>query len=324
MKKTLLALTLAVGLTSFAGSGKAQNISVSLDSSLFGYLNQYEPQITGVFGGNACVPTSAINAMVYMQNVAPDIFGINLAGSSYNDWISANLDLGANYLMTDPVGGTLATWRQSGLQYYFNNKIGPNIISVFDYQITETRTSSGGVIVANTYSNFPSFSTIKQALADNNPIIIGFSQAQLGHEAVVTGITWDEINNTGMLSIIDPLNPSALNSSSGPAMVTQASISLVSTNITTLYETNGANVQLVTSFVDALQINYSAYVGSNPFETNNYSNFSGYITGANIFALTSGNSFGTSSGSIPEPSTYALFGLGAIVMLMVLRRKKTV
>jgi formylglycine-generating enzyme required for sulfatase activity len=28
-------------------------------------------------------------------------------------------------------------------------------------------------------------------------------------------------------------------------------------------------------------------------------------------------------GSVPEPSTYALFGLGAIVMLMVVRRKKT-
>jgi hypothetical protein len=28
-------------------------------------------------------------------------------------------------------------------------------------------------------------------------------------------------------------------------------------------------------------------------------------------------------GSVPEPSTYALFGLGAIGMLMVLRRKKS-
>jgi hypothetical protein len=29
------------------------------------------------------------------------------------------------------------------------------------------------------------------------------------------------------------------------------------------------------------------------------------------------------SESIPEPSTYALFGIGAIGLLMVMRRKKT-
>jgi len=29
------------------------------------------------------------------------------------------------------------------------------------------------------------------------------------------------------------------------------------------------------------------------------------------------------AGAVPEPSTYALFGIGAIGMLMVLRRKKS-
>ena len=32
----------------------------------------------------------------------------------------------------------------------------------------------------------------------------------------------------------------------------------------------------------------------------------------------------TDTAAVPEPSTYALFGIGAIGMLMVRRRKKTV
>jgi hypothetical protein len=37
----------------------------------------------------------------------------------------------------------------------------------------------------------------------------------------------------------------------------------------------------------------------------------------------SGWNIGVTSASVPEPSTYALFGIGAIGMLMVMRRKKT-
>ena len=39
--------------------------------------------------------------------------------------------------------------------------------------------------------------------------------------------------------------------------------------------------------------------------------------GGSVFSVTA------STGAVPEPSTYALFGIGAIGMLMVMRRKKT-
>jgi len=39
--------------------------------------------------------------------------------------------------------------------------------------------------------------------------------------------------------------------------------------------------------------------------------------------VTGENSFVTLTAAVPEPSTYALFGIGAIGMLMALRRKKT-
>jgi hypothetical protein len=61
---------------------------------------------------------------------------------------------------------------------------------------------------------------------------------------------------------------------------------------------------------------------------NSSMNFSGAWVGSPIAGEAASNTFPNNSlniysNSIPEPSTYALFGLGAIGMLMVLRRKKT-
>jgi hypothetical protein len=51
------------------------------------------------------------------------------------------------------------------------------------------------------------------------------------------------------------------------------------------------------------------------FTDSDNGNFSGLIDASSIGPVT--------ISSVPEPSTYALFGIGAIGMLMVMRRKKT-
>jgi hypothetical protein len=52
-------------------------------------------------------------------------------------------------------------------------------------------------------------------------------------------------------------------------------------------------------------------------------NIIGYYTSVNQFQQITGNhGFMASLASLPEPSTYALFALGVIGMLMALRRKK--
>jgi hypothetical protein len=298
MKKSFLAFVLATGLTSFAGNAKAQIFSSSQDLSMFGYLNQLEPEITNSFGNNGCVPTSSVNAMVYLQNIAPGTFGNRLAGSTYNDWIETDLQLGSNYLGTTPTGATPNNGIQSGLQNYFND-LGFTNVQVNAQLFVNTTNSSG-----NALSSFPTIQFFQSALSGSYPIIFGFAAAALGHEGVATGLTWDPMSGSGTLDFIDPMYASLGNARTGPAVATTASISLVSTNLPFL---DGSG--FTTSITDALYITYnSSLYGSN----------SGYISSAVLFMDNSGG-----YGAIPEPSTYALFGIGAIGMLMVMRRKKT-
>jgi hypothetical protein len=58
-----------------------------------------------------------------------------------------------------------------------------------------------------------------------------------------------------------------------------------------------------------------------------YGTFITGISGSTIVGYSidnNGMKNGFVASAVPEPSTYALFGLGAIGMLMVMRRKKTV
>lgn len=294
MKKALITATLI--LSALVAKSEAQIFSASEDSTLFGYLNQLEPQITNAFGINACVPTSSINAMTYLQNMDPLTFGTNLTGSTYTDWINADLNLGSNYFGTTSSGGTPNNVVQSGLQNYFSD-LGFTNVFINTQLNTETRTFYGNLL-----NNFPTINFFESALSASNPIIFGFASGAIGHELLATGLSWDPISSSGTLNFIDPQYASTGNSRTGPALVSSGSIALVSTNIPFV---DGSG--MITSITNALYISY---------DSPSYGTSGGYINSAILFTVNSG-----STGAIPEPSDYTLFGLGALALIIAYRRK---
>ena len=55
--------------------------------SSYGWLDQYSLNTRHSYiGDEACVPTSSVNSLTYLQNVAPQIFGTHLTGVNYYDW----------------------------------------------------------------------------------------------------------------------------------------------------------------------------------------------------------------------------------------------
>ncbi len=84
-RKTLLLLSFSA-LVLLASSSKGQSIYRAVqDASSFGWLDQFSlnSEAYNYVGPQACVPTSSVNVMTYLQNVAPSYFGTSLTGSTY-------------------------------------------------------------------------------------------------------------------------------------------------------------------------------------------------------------------------------------------------
>jgi len=262
MRNLILYVAVAFGLVSSAVNASVQ-FSATEELSLFGYLSQKDPQITSVLGDNGCNPTSWVNALNYFQNVNSSYFGNSLVGSSYQDWINADLILsGPNYLNTTSASGTSASVIIPGLQNYFSD-LGFSGLSA-------------------TMQMFPTWNQLYQDLVSLTAVqlILAPFGDGIGHAVSLGAINWDSVNSAqNTISFVDPDNPT--NGSDSGAVFSTAR-----------FENYTSGPDTVIAF------NY-------PGTTSGY-----YIHQAFVV-------------SIPEPSTYALFGLGAIGILMVLRRKKT-
>jgi hypothetical protein len=276
----------------------AEIYSAELNNSFAGWLYQYEPEITNSFGGNACVPTCAVNAMTYLQNSAPGYFGTQLTGSSYSDWINTDLNLGLNYLMTTPTGGTTTANTAPGLQRYFNDK------NFNDVLVTQQVIQQNIVSTDVYYSSLPTVSFFKQALTSGIPVLFGYASGSLGHELLATGLDWNDSTNSGTIRFINPLFASLANSPNGPALVTTGNLSFLP-SLTIPFTDNGTNYQAI--FSNALSISY-------PYDNGVQS---GLISSAVSFTSVSGYAFGT----IPEPSFYSLFGIGVSAFIVFFRRR---
>jgi len=264
MKRIFIGLTLVAELICLPLNSNAQTVySASEDISLFGYLYQKDPQLTAALGNNGCNPTSWVNAFNYFQNVNSSYFGTSLVGTSYQDWINADLTLsGPNYLNTTSASGTSASVIIPGLQNYFSD-LGFSGLSV-------------------TMQLFPTWDQLYQdiiSLTATQLILAPFGDG-IGHAVSLGAINWDSLDITkNTISFVDPDKPTN-GSDAGAVLSTTPFIN----------HTDGPDTVIVFNF---------------PGIQNTY-----YIQKAFVV-------------SIPEPSTYTLFGIGAIGMLILLRRKKT-
>lgn len=131
--------------------------------------------------------------------------------------------------------------------------------------------------------------------------------------------------------------------SGGPDTNSLASIGTLATPFDNRNSTNvvsfnftGSSINLISGISYWLALKADGYNTLGTWQKSSYSVYqtlNSYFTtvylaqnGSNYLYSGSGNpgAFGVSVSIVPEPCTYALLGLGAIGMLIVLRRKKTV
>jgi hypothetical protein len=76
-------LSAAVALLAYAASLAPARAQL-LDIGLYGHLDQYSMNAPHNFVGNeACFPTSSTNALTYLQNAYPGLYGTSLSGANY-------------------------------------------------------------------------------------------------------------------------------------------------------------------------------------------------------------------------------------------------
>lgn len=276
--------------------------SYSLNTAGAGWLDQYS---LSVIGDEACVPTSATNAMTYLQSVAPGYLGTSLTGSSYADWENAaHAIAGGDYLNTSATDGTDLDYIPHGISKYIHeNKgfTGVQFGGAFAPDIWEDSPFERPSYIENVmpYGLFL-VDAIMNGLATIISIHYSDAQGGGGHELFLTGIDWDDANNDGiaqesenaMLHFIDPLDPAFYDGgepSAGPAV------------------TSGSFYYDATE--DELLLSYSQYGGGLPYEEGNYDD---------VIDSTIGSAF---TMQVPEPSDYAIIaGALALAGAMIRRR----
>ena len=264
-------------------------------NSYFGWLDQYSltNATNGNIGSQACVPTSAVNALTYLQSVAPAYFGTNLAGTNYDSWLSTGYTLaGSAYLDTTTNGTMLYRLPYALNNYMVTNRGFSNV--TFSGQFA---TNNGWVSPYDRPSNVaavnPTTAFLTNALSLGSAVMfsIEYFGTNAGHEMTLTGLRWDDTNANGIIEFeenarlffIDPLDSStnySPDTPTGPAKFSEGQIWYESSN-------------------SSLRLTYEQYSGGLPY-TNSYSSSTNSFIDA-FYAVT-----------IPEPSTGALVALSVL------------
>jgi len=271
-------------------------------SASFSWLDQYS--FTGGLGGQACVPTSAVNALTYMQNSAPGYFGTNLTGGNYTSWLATGQTLaGPGYLNTTAANGTYLMRLPYALTQYITTDKGFSNVTFSgmfapNNSWADPYTKPSYITAANPTTSFliDSFKAGSAVM-----ISIDYNLNGPGHEMTATGLSWVDTNNNNIIDfdenarlyVLDPLDPSVNYSGmdvTGAAKFTDGQV---------WYD----------SGINALKFNYLQYSGALPYESGNYTARTGdWIDAA--FAV-----------SIPEPSICALLVLSGVGFAYVIRRR---
>lgn len=186
----------------------SDSFTEAIPVSSYGWLDQYSMDSKHNFVGNeACVPTSSTNALTYLQNAVPFLFGDTLSGSSYADW-EATDDYLIAAMGTTAIAGT----------YY------DQFVYAIHQYITQTKGYSevqfSGIFPGNNWappytqpsyivSGVPSIPFFFNAIAAGSAILTSIEYLNGGgHEILVNGLNWDSTSQSGTLYFVDPLDPS--------------------------------------------------------------------------------------------------------------------
>jgi hypothetical protein len=308
-----------------ATTARAQTTYTSIQNvSSYGWLDQYSLNTLqyNFVGEEACVPTSSVNTMTYLQNIAPGYFGTKLTGSSYDDWISADATLiSPDYMNTTRPGGTLYNHLHFGLNGYVVQDSGRGFSNVqFSGMIPSPWDDPARLAPeprpATIADSFPTWQFLYDSLTSGSGAVLGLTYTSLtnGHAVSLGGFDWTDSNGNGridfdenaQLYFVDPLDPTLGTDPSGGAHFTTGKI--------WEYEfpdpTNSAIVY------DTLVLEYEQYWGSDL-----WGGLSGGV--GSDYGLTAAFLTAAVAMTVPEPSTYALLAISTASLVgFVLRRRR--
>jgi hypothetical protein len=236
----------------------------------YGFLDQYLLNSRHNFIGNeACGPTSSVNAMIYLQNRFPGIYGTQLTGgSSIYEWENtADLLISPDYMDTQPAtpgdpgsGGTTDGQFFHGLRKYIVETLG----------FAQTRFTQQGLVT----NKDPSWQFLYKALRAKEALIIAIEYTGGGgHFLVMYGLDWTDRNGDGVIQksenavafLLDNLDPSLvyspLDTPVGPPKPVPVHI----------WNEPGHS---------ALHFAYNQYQGGLPYQADDYEQVIGTISGA--------------------------------------------
>ena len=311
---------------------RAQTTYTSIqDVSSYGWLDQYSLNTLeyNFVGAEACVPTSSVNTMTYLQNSFSSYFGTNLTGTPYADWINVDATLiSPDYMNTGPEGATNKATAYNrlhfGLNKYVVQDLGRGFSNVqFSGMIPSAAWDSPPNPLApesrpaTIDDNLPTWQFIYDSLTSGSGTVLGLTYTHLkgGHAVSLGGFDWTDSNGNGridfdenaLLHFVDPLDPTRGTDPDpiGGAKFTTGRIWEVEipdpTNSAVVYNT--------------LELAYEQYAGTNLW--------GGASGGSTDYGLAAAYLTTAVAMTVPEPSTYALLGLGVVAVIMFLRRKKT-
>ncbi len=302
------------------------NYTSILDVSSFGWLDQFSlntPNFNFV-GHNACVPTSSVNVMTYLQKAAPDYFGTNLTGTTYTNWIDVDTTLSApGYMNTSPTLGTPYNRLHFGLNKYVVQDLGFTNVhfsgmipsAAWDSPLNPPAPELRPATIAD---NLPTWRFLYDSLTSGSGTVLGLTYTSLkaGHAVSLGGFDWIDSNGNGridfdenaQLHFVDPLDPTRGTDPYpiGGAKFTTGRIWEVEipdpTNSAVVYNT--------------LELAYSQYQG-----TNVWGGLSGGV--GSDYGLAGAYLTVAVAMTVPEPSTYALLAISTAGLVgFVLRRRR--
>lgn len=303
---TILYWVLACLVT--AGTDRAPANTASVDASLAGWLDQwqlsYQPEPGPALAGEACAPTSVVNAMVYLQNKYPEIYGTLLAGTNQTEWAeTAVLLAGPGYMNTDPRVGTVPVDNLPlGLRSFLSDR-------GFDATRVSGMLPQGtpgglvqeliGPLPSDYVEGLPTFDYFADALRGGSPVTVSilYEGRSVGHNVLVTRVDWtgSGAGATGTMEFIDPLDPANYGTNGFPVSlkVTTGTVSILPA--TSLTNTNG----VVDNLSNVLALDYQQYQGELPYNGTDYGQTRALIGGATIM-------------QVPEPRVVPLVLLAAV------------
>jgi hypothetical protein len=276
--------------------------SVAENISYFGWLDQYSLNTAEYnnVGPEACVPTSSTNAMTYLQNLAPAVFGTALTGGNYSTWMAADATLvSASYMDTSPTNGTYYNHIPYALNKYIVTDRGFNSVE-FSGMFENSQWAAAPYDKPSYMTDgTPTTAFLLNALTANKATLfsIYYDVGGGGHELLASGLNWTDANDdniiqeseNAILSFVDPLDPSATYPEGQPGG---------GAKFTTGHIWNSSN-----STTSELKLNYNQYGGSLPYSSGNYA-MTGTTTINTAFVI-----------AVPEPAAWILVVLGLAVVV---------